>query len=135
MQPSSPRPTLATSTGLPLACKVPWNSGGNCIYRQKTPFWGVKLFRDERVRDKTYSLTNRAYECDLGPRARLKFRKGSWFGYAVQHCTLGQATENDLRLLTAKLSRVFSVVRDVRGCNVGTLSGHLVMFDFSEMEF
>jgi hypothetical protein len=104
--------------------------GRVCVYYRITERWGVKLFTDKDTRDRTYSLDSWAAASGLAPRVRCPFSARNCFGYAVEHCTATDATDEQLWLLTLKLRNLGLKTNDVNQRNTGLLRGSLVLFDF-----
>jgi hypothetical protein len=104
--------------------------GRVCVYYRITERWGIKLFADRDIRDRTYSLDSWGAAFGLAPRVRRPFAARSCYGYAIEHCETTDATDDQLWLLSLKLRNLGLRTNDVNQRNTGLLRGSLVLFDF-----
>jgi hypothetical protein len=104
--------------------------GRVCVYFRVTERWGIKLFTDRDIRDRTFGLASWAAFYGYAPRVRMPFSARACFGYAIEHCTTTDATDDQLWLLTLKLRNLGLKTNDVNQRNTGLLRGSLVLFDF-----
>lgn len=142
-----------------LVTKTPsygYDKGFYAHFKRIDTKWGLKFYHSKNMRDKTFSLQQRAFEIDCAPRLGDKFdlktpEGRTVYGY-ITECIVKTANEmyeektgycdcEDVDLeetfpeyveLIDRLKEVMEDVYDMHGANVGIMpNGRWVAIDFS----